>query len=332
MPSTYSPDLRVELIANGEKTGTWGTITNSNLGTILEDAISGLATVSIISSAQALTVQDGSPDEARNAAVTVTTTTTANFSVFVPPVTKLYTFTNASAYVATVYASTVAGNTTAAGTGVAIPAGKSILVRCDGTNIVDQLNHVVGALGVGGNLAVGGTLAVTGTGAFTGAVSGPTAAPGTNTTQLATTAFVNAALIASYPIGSVYTSTVSTNPATLFGFGTWVAFGAGRVLIGDGGGFAAGATGGSANAVIVSHTHTATVTDPGHLHTFGSGGGSGPPYYPTIEVDGNGTRLYNSLTDTATTGISVANSTAGVSGTNANLQPYIVVYMWNRTA
>ena len=187
MPSTYSPDLRIELMANGEKSGTWGTITNSNLGTLIEDAISGLVTVSITSAAQALTVQDGAYDQARNASIAVTTTTAANFAVYVPPVTKLYTFTNASAYVATVYASTVAGNTTAAGTGVAIPAGKSVLVRCDGANIVEQLDHVVGNLGVGGALVVGGT------GAFTGVVSGPTAAPGTNTTQLATTAFVTAA-------------------------------------------------------------------------------------------------------------------------------------------
>jgi hypothetical protein len=167
MPSTYSPDLRVELIANGEKTGTWGTITNSNLGTILEDAISGLASVVITSAAQALTIQDGSPDEARNAAIEVTTTTTANFSVFVPPVTKLYTFTNASAYVATVYASTVAGNTTAAGTGVAVPAGKSVILRCTGSNIVQQLDHVVGALSVGGTLT-----AATFSGPLTGNVTG----------------------------------------------------------------------------------------------------------------------------------------------------------------
>ena len=336
MPSTYSPDLRIELIANGEKTGTWGTITNSNLGTLIEDAISGLATVSITAAAQALTIQDGAYDEARNASITVTTTTAANFAVYVPPVTKLYTFTNASAYVATVYASTVAGNTTAAGTGVAIPAGKSVLVRCDGSNIVEQMNHVVGALGVGGALGVSGALAVGGTGAFTGVVSGPTAAPGTNTTQLATTAFVNAALIASYPIGSVYTSTVSTNPATLFGFGTWVAFGAGRVLIGDGGGFTAGTTGGSADAVVVSHTHTATVTDPGHSHGFF--GGSVTTYsgqYFNAQTGGLGTGYSVNATGsvvTATTGISVTNASSGVSGTNANLQPYIVVYMWNRTA
>jgi hypothetical protein len=308
-------------MANGEKSGTWGTITNSNLGTILEDAIAGLVTVSITSAAQALTVQDGAADQARNASIAVTTTTAANFDVYVPPVTKLYTFTNASAYVATVYASTIAGNTTAAGTGVAIPAGKSVLLRCDGTNIVEQMNHVVGNLSIGGNLAV------------TGTPTGPTAAPGPNTTQLATTAFVNAALITSYPIGSIYTSTVSTNPATLFGFGTWVAFGAGRVLIGDGGGFTAGATGGSADAVVVSHTHTATsvVTDPQHKHnqTYNASGatqGAGFEFLPSTANQSSPTS-WPTETQLASTGITVAttNANSGTSGTNANLPPYFAL-------
>lgn len=327
MPSTYSPDLRIELIANGEKTGTWGTITNSNLGTLIEDAISGLATVPITTSSQALTIQDGAYDQARNASITVTTTTAANFAVYVPPVTKLYTFTNASAYVATVYASTVAGNTTAAGTGVAIPAGKSVLVRCDGTNIVEQMNHVVGAFSVGGNLSV------TGTSTFTGIPTAPTASVGTNTTQIATTAFVQAALTAAYPVGSIYiNATSATNPTTLLGFGTWAAFGAGRVMVGLDAGNAAfdtvEETGGSADAIVVSHTHTATVTDPGHAHTF--------VFEPGLAQAGGGRNGVGGSTpfstNTQTTGISVANSTTGSSGTNANLQPYIVVYMWKRTA
>lgn len=163
MPSTYSPDLRIELIANGEKTGTWGTITNDNLGVIIEDAISGLASVTVVSANQALTAQNGAADQARCSALSLTTTTTAPFNVYVPPVTKLYVVTNPSGYTATVYCSTVLGNTTAAGTGVAIPTGKSVLLRADGTNVVEQLNHVVG------NLSVGGTASAT---AFSGPLTG----------------------------------------------------------------------------------------------------------------------------------------------------------------
>jgi hypothetical protein len=153
----------------------------------------------------------------------------------------------------------------------------------------------------------------------------PVANGGTGvTTAAAITALVGNLL---FPVGAIYTATVATNPGTLLGFGTWTAFGAGRVLIGDGGGFSAGATGGSANAVLVSHTHTATVTDPGHTHsgTFASvapGGNSVP----------GGSNIVGATIPSATTGITVANSTEGVSATNANLQPYIVVYMWQRTA
>ena len=116
------------------------------------------------------------------------------------------------------------------------------------------------------NFTVGGNLTVSGT------ATGVTATFGDNTTKFATTAFVQAALAAIYPVGSIYTNaTNSTNPGTLFGFGTWVAFGAGRVMVGFNGSDplfdAAEETGGSKDAVVVSHTHTATVTDPGHTHS-----------------------------------------------------------------
>ena len=141
-----------------------------------------------------------------------------------------------------------------------------------------------------------------------------------------------------YPVGSLYfNATNSTNPGTLLGFGTWSAFGAGRVPVGydpsntlfD----AAEETGGSYDAVVVSHTHTATVTDPGHTHTFKSGSGYNDgwsnSYVPnTNNLNGTNTGAINS----ATTGITVANSTTGTSGTNANIQPYITVYIWKRTA
>lgn len=332
MPSTYSPDLRIELIANGEQSGTWGTTTNSNLGTVLEDAIAALASVSVTSANQALTALNGTADQARCAAISLTTTTTAAFNVYVPPVTKLYVITNPSGYTATVYCSTVLGNTTAAGTGVAIPTGKSVLLRADGTNIVEQLNHVVGAFSVGGAATVAGNLSVTGTTTLTGVPTAPTASVNTNTTQLATTAFVEAAKQALYPVGSIYiNATSATNPATLLGFGTWTAFGAGRVPVGfdstnvlfD----TAEETGGSANATLPSHTHTATVTDPGHLHTFN--------FEPGLAQSGSGRNGVGGTTPTSTnsqvTGISVSNSTEGSSGTNANYQPYITVYMWKRT-
>ena len=91
-----------------------------------------------------------------------------------------------------------------------------------------------------------------------------------------------------------------------------------RFVVGATSTYAVGATGGSADAIVVSHTHTATVTDPGHNHTYNSSAFN-------ITADNTGVRAGVSTsytTSTATTGITVANSTTGSSGTNANLPPY----------
>jgi len=187
--------------------------------------------------------------------------------------------------------------------------------------------------------------------ALTGTPTTPTASYGTNTTQIASTAFVQAALQAVFPVGSIYINASSTtNPATLFGFGTWVAFGDGRVMVGQDTGDssfdAMGETGGSKNAIVVSHTHSVTVTDPGHKHVFGSDdqvgtyggytkvGGFG--YDASSQSSGDGRHLLTkdtSITDNPqTTGITASANSTGSSGANANLQPYIVVKMWKRTA
>jgi hypothetical protein len=75
MASTYSPNLRVELIGTGDQAGTWGSTTNNNLGTLLENAVSGYVSVSVTSANQALTALNGANDQARNAVLALTTTT-----------------------------------------------------------------------------------------------------------------------------------------------------------------------------------------------------------------------------------------------------------------
>jgi hypothetical protein len=135
--STYSPDLRITLISNGDEVGTWGSTTNTNLGTIIEDAISGYTTVSVTSANQAFTANNGTADQARNAMIRLTTTTTAAFSVYAPPSSKQYIIWNNSGYAATIYNSTVIGNTTAAGTGVTIADGNKIIVFSNGTNFYE---------------------------------------------------------------------------------------------------------------------------------------------------------------------------------------------------
>lgn len=141
-----------------------------------------------------------------------------------------------------------------------------------------------------------------------------------------------------YPVGCIYFSTNSTNPATSLGFGTWSAFGAGRVPVG----FDSGQTefdtdeetGGSkevtltaAQSGVPAHTHG--ITDPGHAHTYFRNltGASG-----TARFTGT-TSADNTVTTTETTGITINNnSTADASQAHTNLQPYITVRMWKRTA
>jgi hypothetical protein len=351
--STYSSNLRIELITTGTQAGTWGNTTNDNLSTVLEQAIAGNVSITTASASQALTYLNGptstaSANQSVRAILTLNTSTGADFAVYAPPVSKQYTIKNASAYNATIYNSTVIGNTTAAGTGVAIPAGQTMTVWTDGTNFAQQNTYL--------NSPTIATPALSSP-AMTGTPTAPTATYGTSTTQVATTAFVQAALQALHPIGSIYTSTVSTNPATLFGFGTWVAYGAGRVLIGtDGSTYLPGATGGSADAIVVSHTHTAsstftgnalgthshTATDSGHTHTIGTSSGNN-------DASGTGPTPQSGSSYTTNTGyanisvgatsagtpsgsVSTTVNSAGSSGTGANLQPYVVVYMWTRTA
>jgi hypothetical protein len=204
-----------------------------------------------------------------------------------------------------------------------LPTGDSNKI-VKGTEIDNEFNAISGAVSSKADLA---------SPTFTGTPAAPTASAGTSTTQLATTAFVTAALSAAYPVGSIYINAgVSTNPNTLLGFGTWVAFGAGKVLVGLDSADALFDTleeaGGSKDAVVVSHTHTATVTDPGHSHVANFVRNSTGAFSST-----SGSNLTNvANTNTAVTDISVTNSTAGVSGTNANVQPFIVVKMWKRTA
>ena len=185
---------------------------------------------------------------------------------------------------------------------------------------------------------------------FTGTPAAPTASAGTNTTQLATTAFVhNEIMAAVYPVGSLYlNATNSTNPATLLGFGTWVAFGSGRVPVGydaaNSNFNSAEKTGGSADATVVSHSHTFSGTTSGqsadHSHPLQTtGGGSADPFVGLLRRNlsdnyafGTSGNVVGGTSNDHSHNYSGTTASTGSSGTNANLQPYITVYMWKRTA
>ena len=189
-----------------------------------------------------------------------------------------------------------------------------------GTEIDTEFNNIATAVATKADLA---SPTFTGTPSLPTGTTAVTQASTDSSTKLATTAFVQAVAQVLFPVGAIYSATVSTNPGTLLGFGTWTAFGAGRTIIGNGGGFTAGATGGSADAIVVSHTHTAT--DSGHTHTYTTRrtnkSGGDTPYVlsdPNSGENNNGNGTFN--TNSGTANISV--STTGSSATNANLPPY----------
>ena len=166
---------------------------------------------------------------------------------------------------------------------------------------------------------------------FTGTPLAPTAAGGTNNTQVATTAFVTTAVAASFPTGGIilWSGSVASIPSgwALCNGSNGTPDLRNRFVVGAGSTYAVDATGGSADAIVVSHTHTATssVTDPGHTHT--------PPSGTFITKESSGATINQpdgpflkqvAATASATTGITVGTTitSTGSSGTNANLPPY----------
>lgn len=130
MPSTYSTRLRLELQAVGENSSTWGVILNTQLGTLLEQAVAGVGAIAMPDANYTLTVANGASDEARNAVLALTGALTSARNLIVPAVTKTYLVRNGTSGG---YAVTVK---TSGGSGVAVPAGHAALVYCDGTDVL----------------------------------------------------------------------------------------------------------------------------------------------------------------------------------------------------
>jgi hypothetical protein len=151
MPSTYS-NLKIELMATGENDATWGTITNTNLGTAIEEAIAGSADVTFASGNVTLTLTDSNASQtARNMRLRcIGTTGGSTRNLNVPAIEKLYLVHNECADGITVK--------TVAGTGITVPAGQSALLFVDGTNVVSAVSYLASA-SFGSPLAVasGGT-------------------------------------------------------------------------------------------------------------------------------------------------------------------------------
>jgi hypothetical protein len=221
MSSTYSSSLRIELIGSGDQAGAWGATTDSNLAYVLDTSIAGYQAVTISSTAQALTYVNGpSSSAALNQSVYAMlsfTGASANSSIYAPPVSKQYILWNNTSYAITIYNSTVIGNTTAAGTGIALAAGDKIQVWSDGTNFYDvKAQSLTGTLPI----SKGGTGQITANAALnallpsqTGAANKALVSDGTNTSfgQVSLTAGVIGTLPVANGGTGVTTSTGTGN-------------------------------------------------------------------------------------------------------------------------
>jgi hypothetical protein len=310
MASTYSSDLRIELIANGEQSGTWGSTTNNNLGTLIEDAISGMVTVTVTSAAQALTALNGAADEARCAALEVVVAAGANCSIYAPPVTKIYVVKNTSLlYNVTLYANTgplPPNSTIAAGVGVVVPPDKTMLIRCDTVNMLDCVSHL-GSLTLNTALPApsGGTgFSSYNIGDLLYASSNVALAKlaSTNTGNVLITNGVNTA--PSWGKANLTTAVTGTLPVTNGGTGLATAPSANAVLIGNGTAFTLSNLTAGANITITNAGGALTIASSGG---GGSGGGN---------VTGSGVTTDNAIVRwNGTAGTSIQNSAATLSDT-----------------
>jgi microcystin-dependent protein len=229
----------------------------------------------------------------------------------------------------------------------ALPSGNPLKI-VKGTEIDTEFNNIAVAVGTKADLL---------NPTFTGIATAATAATGTSTTQLATTAFATAAIspftgsmlmwpTATPPSGFLLCNGQTASRATyaaLFAV-VGVLFGAGdgsttftlpdyrdRMPVGAGTTYSANSLGGSKDASLPSHTHTATstVTDPGHFHTVAYQSTAGGADYGSAVAGASA----GSQTNSAVTNITVAttNASAGVSATNANLPPYLGIFFIIKT-
>jgi len=157
MPSTYSTSLKLELIGNGEQAGAWGTTTNNNLGTLLEQAITGVLTLPLYGTDVTLTNYNGLSDQARNAVIILTGNLTSACNVIAPAgQQKTYIVRNRANAAVTIK--------TTGGNGITIANAASEVIFTDGTDFYSatQFNYIQGDLTVTGNVTVGGTVTIGG--------------------------------------------------------------------------------------------------------------------------------------------------------------------------
>ena len=268
MASTYSPNLRIELIGTGDQAGTWGNTTNNTDQYVLESAITGYQQVTVTSSSQALTYVNGATTTASSTQAIfaflslVTSGVSAAFNIYAPPNPKSYVIYNNSSYAATIYNSTAIGNTIAAGSGVVIPSGATITVWSDGANFRATNTQTAGNFAINGDLSVLGGVTETGN-------------------------FLAASVLGAYKAAS-YTGSISGTTLTVTAVSTGSVF-VGQVISGTG--IAAATSTNLTNPLSTTNTSAVvTVTQAGHGFSSGTpvtiSGASAVGGIPAINLNG----------------------------------------------
>jgi len=316
MPSSYTPSLRLTLPVTGENPGTWGDLVNTGITALVDSAVAGYAAITMTDADYTLVTVNGAADESRKMLLNISGTLTLARNVICPTASKLYFVKNATTGG---FAITLK---TSGGSGISIPNGKSMVLMCDGTSVVEAVNYSPTAV-----TSVTGTAPVVSSGGLTPAISMPAATASVNGYMTSTFA----TKLNGIGAGATVTGVTGTAPVVSSGGAAPVISMAAATASVNGymtSTFAAKLNGITAGAAVAAVTGTAPVVSSGGTSpaiSMAAATASVNGYMTSVyaaKLDGIGASLVTAVTGTApvassggtSPAISMAAATASVDG------------------